>query len=250
MKTSPGDFTPQAEAYARARPPYPADLVTLLVKVLEMEPATAVAEIGAGTGIFTRLLTAHPLALTAIEPNVEMRRMASSDDWNGVRWQDGTFEETGLADDSQRWLIAAQAFHWAKPETALPELWRTLRPNGFFTVLWNNRDNDSSPVLTWTRQLIEEMVPNFDEGYRNHPWSEVLTSTGHFDHPFELTVPHKVPMSRARYLDLWRSHNLLNAAAGPERMKAFLNEVESRLADTESIDVPYLCRSWTVCAKA
>ncbi len=42
--------------------------------------------------------------------------------------------------DPQQWAVAAQAFHWADPPRALPEIRRILQPNRYVTVLWNNRD--------------------------------------------------------------------------------------------------------------
>ena len=245
-RTRPGDFSPQADAYARARPGYPPELVALLIELLGVEPGAAVADLGAGTGLFTEALVRHALRVTAIEPNAAMRARAPA--LNGVAWHDGTFEETGLAAASQSWIVAAQAFHWADPARALPELHRALTPCGRLTVLWNNRDVAASPVLTFTRELIEDLVPGFDEGYRDRDWWQVLTSTGHFRSPFELAVPHVVTMDAERYLNLWRSHNLLNAAAGPERMRGLLAEIAARLGDAERVDVPYLCRAWTVTA--
>jgi SAM-dependent methyltransferase len=242
-----GDFTPQADAYARARPGYPAAIVDRLLARAEIGAGAPVAEIGAGTGIFTELLAARGLRVTAVEPNASMRQRAPALD--GVVWRAGTFESTGLADASQRWVVAAQAFHWARPEVALPELRRVLAPGGPLTVLWNNRDNDASEVLTWTRAAIERRVPAFDEGYRHRDWPEVLTSTGDFRDPEETHVHHVVTMGRDRYLDLWRSHNLLNTAAGPTKMRGLLAEIEERLAGVDTVDVPYRCRAWTAWAR-
>lgn len=239
-----GDFSPQAEAYARARPGYPREMVELVLDLAGVEPGDAVADVGAGTGIFTGLLAGQGLGVTAVEPNAAMRALA--EDLPGVEWKDGTFEETGLASGSQTWIVAAQSFHWADPARALPELRRVLVPGGRFTILWNNRDVARSPVLTWTRQLVEEAVPGFDEGYRDRDWWSVLTSTGDFTAPFALEVPHVVAMDAGRYLDLWRSHNRLNAAAGPRLMRELLGEIEKRLGKTKRVEVPYLCRVWTV----
>ena len=239
-----GDFSPQAEAYARARPGYPPPMVELLLDLAGVGPGDAVADLGAGTGIFTALLARRGLEVSAVEPNAAMR--ARAEVLEGVDWLDGTFEETGLASGSQAWVVAAQSFHWADPERALPELHRVLAAGGRFTILWNNRDVARSPVLTWTRELVEEAVPDFDEGYRDRDWWRVLTSTGHFVDPFALEVPHVVAMDAGRYLDLWGSHNRLSAAAGPRLMKRLLGEIEKRLDETERVEVPYLCRVWTV----
>ena len=57
-----------------------------------------------------------------------------------------------------------------------------------------------------------------------------------------------VTMSRPRYLDLWRSHNRLNAIAGPVRFARFLSDLFDHLdrGGIDSIDVVYDCRAWTV----
>ncbi|MCP4221863.1 MAG: hypothetical protein GY773_00790 [Actinomycetia bacterium] len=68
------------------------------------------------------------------------------------------------------------------------------------------------------KRAVERLVPGFDEGYRARDWTSVLTSTGDFLDSVEISVRHVVLMEAERYLNLWRSHNLLNAAAGPEGM--------------------------------
>ena len=241
-----GDFTEQAGAYSRSRPGYPPELLDQLVELTQVRSGQPVVDIGAGTGIFTRLLVERGFDVTAIEPNAEMRRRASGSD--SVRWVDGTFEETGLPDASQRWAVAAQAFHWADPPRALPELHRVLQRPGWLTVLWNNRDNEQSELLAWTVQALERHVPGFDQSYRSMDVPGILVSTGHFRDVVYHSVAHVVPMSRERYLELWRSNNQLAHAAGAERLAAFLEELARHLAAraNEPLAVPYRCDAWTV----
>lgn len=241
---SRGDFTPQADAYARARPGYPEEMLDRLLAEIDLSPGARVADLGAGTGIWTEMLADRGFEVSAVEPNAAMRARAAVHP--RILWVDGTFEETRLEDASQHWIVAAQAFHWAKPARALPELRRVSAAGGPLTVLWNNRDVDESDVLRFTREAIERRVPEFDEGYRRRDWAAVLTSTGDFREPREISVRHVVSMSRERYLDLWRSHNLLNNAAGPSAMRGLLDEIERYLGDRPSVEIPYLCRAWTV----
>jgi trans-aconitate methyltransferase len=240
-----GDFSGQAEAYSRARPGYPAEILLLLCSHMGIRAGDAVAEIGAGTGLFTRLLSGRGWRVTAIEPNAAMR--ARAPELPDVTWRDGTFEATGLAAGSQRWVVAAQAFHWADPARAMPELWRVLAPGGSLTVLWNNRENEQSPVLSWTQEAIRRHAPGFDEAYRDGSSAELITSTRHFSGVVYHEVRHVVPMSRSRYLDLWRSHNRFNVTAGPEGFAAFIAELAAYLEsqNVETVNVPYLCRAWT-----
>jgi ubiquinone/menaquinone biosynthesis C-methylase UbiE len=240
-----GDFSAQADAYARARPTYPVELLDRLVAHAGVKPGDAVADLGAGTGIFTELLVARGFHVTAVEPNEPMRRQAKP--LANATWINGTFESTGLPAASQQWAAAAQAFHWADPPRALPEVRRILKPGGCFTVLWNNREHDRHPVLVWTREAIRRCRPGFDDSYREKPWGDVLLSTGDFTDVVYFESRHVVPMSPERYLDLWRSHNRLRTLSSPEKFAAFMRELTEYLAarGDEPVDVSYVCKAWT-----
>lgn len=239
-----GDFSEQAAAYERARPGYPDSLVDMLVAEAAVQAGDAVVDFGAGTGIFTRMLVRRQFRVTAVEPNEAMAQRA---DLSGVRWLQGTFEDNSLAHQSQSWAVAAQAFHWAKPESCLPQIRRILKPNCVLTILWNDRASQDSEILKWTEDLIRRRVPEFREAYRHQPWERVLTSTGDFTFLSKTVVHHTVAMSKSRYLDLWRSHNRLSNIGGPGRFRAFLEELTDYLEQqpTQPIDVPYHCLAWS-----
>lgn len=239
-----GNFSQQADSYRRARPSYPAELVDLLVGDAEVGPGDPVVDFGAGTGIFTRLLVERGLRVTAVEPNLEMQLQNEAPEAN---WIKGTFESSGLASESQRWAVAAQAFHWADPPRSLPEIGRVLQPDCLFTVLWNNRAVEESTVLTWTQEAIRRHVPDFDEAYRADHWPSILESTGDFKVVGHRVVSHAVPMSRERYLDLWKSHNRLNVTAGPKCFASLLGEIKAHLQGQgiEEVMVPYYCEAWS-----
>ena len=173
-----GDFTAQADAYHRSRPSYPEAMLDALAERLQVSRGDAVAELGAGTGIFTRQLAERGFSVAAVEPNDAMRAYATAHE--NVTWHKGTFEATDLAAGSARWIVAAQAFHWADPPRALPELARVLAPGASLTILFNDRDHTATPLMTFVRQAITDVVPDFDEAYRDRDWAAVLTEGGHF----------------------------------------------------------------------
>ena len=241
-----GDFTAQASAYGRARPAYPDELVDELLHLAESAEGDAVCDLGAGTGILARQLAQRALRVTALEPNPRMREQAPQDP--RITWREGTFEFSGLPDDAFDLALAAQSFHWADLPHALAEVHRILRAGARFGVLWNDRGDDRHPILSHTHRLVCERVPGFSELYRGRDWGPLLVSTGHFTAPTKREQSHIVPMSCARFLDLWRSHNMLNHLAGPEQITEILVEIERRLVDERwrEIRVPYVCRAWLV----
>ena len=196
----------------------PEALVDLLIEDANVAAGDPVADFGAGTGIFTRLLVERGFCVTAIEPNAEMRKQ---NDVPAARWLDGTFESSGMGDASQRWVVSAQAFHWADPQRCLPRIRRVLQPGCLFTVLWNNRANRESEILSWTVDAIRRHVPDYDEAYRNRPWQTTLESTGDFTFANHRTVKHQICMSQERFLNLWRSHNRLNTLAAQNGLSRF-----------------------------
>jgi len=240
---SAGDFTNQAAAY-RARPSYPPALVDLLVADAGLQNGDPVADLGAGTGIFTRELVARGFRVVALEPNERMRAQA---DLPGARWIDATFEETQLAKESQCWAVAAQAFHWAEPSKALPELRRILKPGCQFTALWNVKAMDADPILQWTGNVIRRHVSSFREHYEGKDWRAVLESTGDFKFTKSHSVRHVVPMSRDRFVELWRSHHWLQHLAKPGAFDALIAELTAELAsrDIHEVIVPYDCTAYS-----
>lgn len=239
-----GDFSHQADAYAKSRPTYPSVLIDQLVTDSGIHRGDPVADFGAGTGIFTQILIERGFNVSAIEPNESMRNQA---DQSQAKWIAGTFENSRLETASQRWAVAAQAFHWADPSRCLPEIRRILQPGCQFTVLWNNRSKIENEVVNWTEEAIRRYVPDFDEAYRAGDKVAVLESTNDFTFTTHRSVSHTIPMSRERYLELWRSHNRLNTIAGPQRFSAFFAELTEHLEreHIDQINVRYDCESWS-----
>lgn len=150
-------FSNRVADYVRYRPGYPPALLDWLHRDIGIPATTPVADIGAGTGISTRLFldAGHPVI--AVEPNAAMR--AAAEHWLAaghpqLAFVAGTAEATTLGDASVGLVSAAQAFHWFDTEALRPEWRRILRPGGMALVYWNSRLLDSSPFLSAYEQLL------------------------------------------------------------------------------------------------
>ncbi len=167
---SPSDaterFSNRVADYVRYRPGYPPALLDWLHHDMGVPTETLVADIGAGTGISTRLFLAAGHPVIAVEPNAAMRNAA--DAWLSpyhlrLKLVDGTAEATTLADDSVGLVSAAQAFHWFDMEAVRAEWRRILHPGGQALVFWNSRLLDSSPFLIGYEQLLLEFGTDYTE---------------------------------------------------------------------------------------
>lgn len=130
-------FSGSADRYARFRPGYPDALVDWVVADAGLRPGDPVADVGCGTGLFTRLLGARGVEAVGIDPNEDMLREARAA--GGARYERGEASATGLADASVALVAVAQAFHWIPIDPALGEFSRVLRPGGRVAAIWNLR---------------------------------------------------------------------------------------------------------------
>jgi SAM-dependent methyltransferase len=137
-----GRFSDRADAYKRYRPSYPAGAIDAVLDGLGDPSKVIVADIGAGTGISSRLLAERGVHVIAVEPNAAMREAAQVTP--RITWVGSKAEETGLAAGSVDAVVCAQAFHWFDPVTALAEFHRVLRPGGRVALIWNDRDESDA----------------------------------------------------------------------------------------------------------
>ena len=137
-------FGAVADDYDRLRPgPSPEALDWLLP-----ESATDVLEIGAGTGILTRLLAERVAHVTAVEPDERMRAVLAARA-PGIEILAGGAEEIPTESSSFDVVIAASAWHWVDEERGVPEVARVLRARGRLSLVWSGPDRS----VDWMRSL-------------------------------------------------------------------------------------------------
>lgn len=159
-------FSSRVADYVRYRPDYPPALLQWLHHEMGVPTETLVADIGAGTGISTRLFLASGHPVIAVEPNAPMRAAAEhwlAPDYLRLKLVDGTAEATTLADHSVGLVTAAQAFHWFDTAAVRREWARILQPGGQALVFWNSRLLDASPFLIGYEQLLLEFGTDYTQ---------------------------------------------------------------------------------------
>ena len=138
-------YTNKAEKYALYRWDYAPEAIETVFRVAHLDMVSIVADIGAGTGIWTRHFVGRVRQVFAVEPNDEMRRVASRilAGCDACVLLDGSSEATGLSDHSIDLVTVAQAIHWFNPDLSRKEFRRILKPGGWLAILRNLITNDA-----------------------------------------------------------------------------------------------------------
>ncbi|HEX7731718.1 MAG TPA: class I SAM-dependent methyltransferase [Rhodanobacter sp.] len=150
-------FSDRVADYVRYRPDYPPALLDWLRREHGVTPDWRVADVGAGTGISSKLFLDAGHDVTAVEPNAAMREAAVA--WLGddphFRAIDGTSDATTLPDASVGLVTVAQAFHWFDPASTRREFARILRTGGLAAIFWNSRRLTGTPFLEGYEALLQ-----------------------------------------------------------------------------------------------
>jgi ubiquinone/menaquinone biosynthesis C-methylase UbiE len=160
--TSSEKFTAKAEVYAKYRPGYPNEYIEYLLAATKLDENSIIADIGAGTGIFSRQLLERNFTVIGVEPNDDMREKAEQSSKQNPRFISikAQAEQTTLQDKSIDLVTVAQAFHWFEKDKFRLECQRILKPGAKVALVWNSRDS-SSDLNKESAEVCEKFCPNF-----------------------------------------------------------------------------------------
>ena len=253
-----GDFTGLALNYSSYRPGYATSVRQAMLGLLGRPPATLDAtDIGAGTGIWTRMLVAAGFrTISAIEPNDDMRAAGVADSsGTGVVWRAGSGEATGLDDGSVDLVTMASSFHWVDFDRGTAEFHRILRPDGWFMALWNPRKLEANPLLAEIEAELVRLKPDLRRvssgrsGITDTLAARLATSP-YFEDVLHLEGSHVALQTVEHYLGAWRSVNDVRVQLGEVDFARFLDHAAERLRGVEVVETTYLTRAWAARRRA
>jgi SAM-dependent methyltransferase len=145
-------FSKRGENYEKYRPIHPDSAIDTIL--LGLNPSQLVAaDIGAGTGIGSRLLADRGVQVMAIEPNTDMRTAAKPHD--KVKVVTGTAEQIPLETASVDLVVSFQAFHWFDFTKSLQEFQRILKPGGRLALIWSLWDQKDAVTRRYSNLISE-----------------------------------------------------------------------------------------------
>ncbi len=208
-------FDREAELYDRVRPRYPAVLFDNLIELTGLRPGNRVLEIGAGTGIATRVLAERGFAVTALEPGPAMAAIASHklSSFPNSHVIVSTFEEWALPAERFDLVLAATAFHWLDRTIRYEKSAAALREGGHLAIVeYSHVAGGDDTFFSTVQGCYERFVPGTPTGLQRPVWnqqpdtSEIETSP-FFDLVAVRQFKEEIPSTRAQYLDLLTTYS-------------------------------------------
>lgn len=248
-----GDFTRLAGDYARYRPGY-APVISRTFLAMTGRPASALhgADLGAGTGIWTRALAEYGVIMAAVEPNDAMREQGIQQSAGlNITWYGAPAEKTPLPEESFDFVCMASSFHWTEYTEAMREFARILKPGGLFMALWNTRRIETNPLLVEIENKLYALHPGMKRKssgrseFCEHLFDR-LEKTPSFNSAVYLEARHTEEQTPEQYVGLWKSVNDVQAQLGESRFASFLEYVEEKTANLPQISAEYTTRAWVV----
>ena len=152
-------FSRRSVDYSLCRPSYPVAAAEWLRRKVSGD---TVLDVGAGTGIFTKVLLPFFAQVSAIEPNKDMREEFYKF-LPGIPCSGASGEATQMTEKSIDLITAAQAFHWLNEELFRKEAKRILKDDGQVAVIWNTSIRTSFAEAR--DEVCRKYCPRFRSGH-------------------------------------------------------------------------------------
>jgi len=237
-------FSDRVDNYVLYRPGYPVEALDFLYDRLGFAQASTIADVGSGTGIFTKYLLDRGNEVFAVEPNPDMRRAAESklSGYERFRSVDGAAEGTTLADGAVEGIVSAQAFHWFDIPAAKREFARILKPEGYAALVWNRRRNDVGRFAKEYEGLLKRYGRDYEKVNHNNLGHEQFASFFRNGAYEKASFPHLQPYDAEglKGRTLSASYCPLPGEANYEPLMAALDDLFARTAKDGTVAFEYV----------
>lgn len=229
-------FSGKAEIYDKYRPSYPTELTDwLYIKTR----AQTVADIGAGTGKFTKLLLDKPWKVTAVEPNRDMlvRLQRNVPQAKAI---EAPAENMGIPDHTIDLVTAATAFHWFDEDKFREECKRIMTESGRVALIFNQKITDD---VVRERDEISRIYCGYKghAGKRSHEEGDAFLRNEYFAEVEYAEFEHSVSYDEDGFVGntLSRSYALKSDDVGYEGYVWELRQLFKKLCSFGSVELKY-----------
>lgn len=223
-------FTTKASEYASSRPTYAPKAIDKIFSDMISDGEKA-ADVGSGTGIFSKEFLVRGYDVFCVEPNDAMRAEAEKAYGDNIHFHSvpASAENTGLMANSVSLVTAASAFHWFDMSAFYTECKRILKPDGVVCILTNKRTYDA--FTQKQHELCMQYCNNFTS--LTHGMDKVLKKAGDFFKGEFHTEAYDFPLIYSKKSFISRSLSSSYAPEkGTEEYEALVRSLQSLLDET------------------
>src|SRR5215831_7985873 len=169
-------FSNRVADYVRYRPGYPAEVLPLLQAWCGLRPEHAIADVGSGSGLLSKLFLDFGNTVYGVEPNAEMRAAGEEflRGYANFKSTAASAEATTLPSDTVDFVAAGQAFHWFKQPAAREEFHRLLKAGGRAIIVWNERLIEDTAFLRDYQALLLRFGTDYSQVSESYPGAEQM----------------------------------------------------------------------------
>jgi SAM-dependent methyltransferase len=209
-------YSPAAEAYNKARPRYPKDLISQVVAIAQLSSNSKILEVGCGPATATVSFAQLGCSMICLEPNPNFFQLAQQNcqQYPNVEIQNTSFEEWVLEAENFDAVLAASSFHWIPPEVGYPKAANALQENGYLILLWNKELQPCYEVYQSLSSVYQAYAPSLDRYEDSETQKEILkglgqmvTDSGQFKDMVSGHVESKVTYTVDKYLTLLNTYS-------------------------------------------
>ena len=228
----PESFDDTALDYDAFRPPYPPEVVQLVVSSGNIDGGSRVLEIACGTGQLSVDLARRGCELVAVEMGPHLARLARRN-LAAFPWADvdvARFEEWPLPAARFDVVVCASALHWIAPGVRLAKPAEALRPGGRLVIVHVHHVGGGTSGLTEDTQPIYGAWGLSDATYEPPSASDLPPMYPELDLMAEYgpVQRHRLEIPRAfttaTYVGWLRTDSLV-LGLGPEEREGFLHDI-------------------------
>lgn len=232
-------FGSVAADYDRFRPGPPAEVAEWLLPA----GVQRVADVGAGTGGFSRVVAARVVTTVAVEFDLRMARQLVARSPR-VSVINGRGERLPLRTAGFDAVVASSSWHWLDAAQALLEVARVLRNGGVLGVVWGGPDRD----VDWVRELLARDVRSDPERQGRRHRLDVPEGTP-FGIPETRVIQWSLPRTPEQLVGLAGTYSRVITAGATDRHSiasrvASVIERHPALQGLAVIDLPMSARCW------
>lgn len=242
------DFDAAADAYDRARPGYPGQLVKDIVRISGLKSGGRILEIGCGTGRATEMFAKLGYRILGLEPgpNLAARVARKCARYPNVEVRNEAFETWPGAPATFDLVMSAQAFHWVDPTVGFEKAAASLGRGGALAVFWNvpafpDAEVESAIEEVYAREAptLLARLPAWQAFSEELPYDQQIDLSGHFKTCFVRTYPWTTQYTAAEYVDLLGTQPEHRRLSGAVQARLFSDIGEAIEAQGGRVSVRY-----------